>query len=95
MGRQRAQDDEFEQLEDGEDWVFLADTNGDIVESKHQCCRCGMVHRIEIERRHDRVILRFWKENSGVLSFFQWIRGLWERLRNVKWLGFEGKQTSA
>jgi hypothetical protein len=56
--------DEFEQYYDGEDWVFDIARVGDVTDTEMKCCRCGLVHKIEVERKRGAVVLRLWVVNG-------------------------------
>jgi len=48
----------------GDEMVFDFTPDYTDIESAIECCDCGLVHRIEVSLRGQRVGIRFWREDE-------------------------------
>ena len=60
---------------------------GEVFRTGIVCCDCGLVHLMEIERRNDNVVVRWWRDDDATNDFREKSAGERAGIMSSEWVG--------
>ena len=72
-------------MEHGQANVFPVGS-GEVFKTAIVCCDCGLVHLLEIERRNDNVVLRWYRDDDATNEFREKFAGERAKVMSSDWV---------